>query len=77
MDMTYGLLSLLAAPSPPIALKGSLAEDAYYARFAESPLARLSRFFGSRDSAGEGSRPLCAQYRRGARPSAVMTRGPF
>jgi hypothetical protein len=51
MDAQYGLLFLLALKPRGPRDRSAKAEDAYYARFSQSPLKRLARFVRSRPSA--------------------------
>lgn len=55
MDGQYGLLFLLALEARAPRDRSAGAEEAYYARFSESPLRRLARLIRSRPMATERS----------------------
>ncbi len=55
MDGQYGLLFLLALKGRTPRDRSARAEEAYYARFSESPLRRLARLVRSRPTATERS----------------------
>lgn len=68
MDGQYGLLSLLALKGRAPQDRSAKAEDAYYARFSETPLRRLARLVWTYPSARERSgasrqEPSCTEPR--------------
>lgn len=68
MDGQYGLLFLLALKGRAPRDRSTKAEDAYYARFSETPLRRLARLMRPCPSADERSgasrqEPSCTQPR--------------
>lgn len=68
MDGQYGLLFLLALKARAPLDRSARAEDAYYARFGESPLRRLAQLVRFRPTATERSgvrppKPSCTEPR--------------
>lgn len=80
MDGQYGLLFLLALKGRAPRDRSAKAEDAYYARFSETPLRRLARLMRPCPSADERSgasrqEPSCTEPRSPAvKGTAAETR---